>query len=391
MRKKAEDASKINVFASLDDDNEDDTFNGDDPSGFVGLVDDDDDNDISTFTSLSDDDDPFGNSSNTGEKTGSFSDPNDFFASSENDDDDDEDFGATPLAVNSGQNQNNFSNSSMMMSSDPSQAGEMAQMPAQNVDSMQYTEEAQPAPMPAATTAQMPPQATPMPPAAPQQQMYAAEQANPSAYDYTQAAQQQYAQMATPMQQMSAQPQQMAAPMPQAAPEPYTAAAQEAPQQQGFNPASLAVPQPSMILKIINVSDIIRNNLSNDEKSSVKLVLNMQKTELDELSEMVYAVLNAPKALMGALEALLTAQQMGDAQRAFYLIRLDDRDLMTIIDLSGKFNGSKTKPSGNDHYAIAEAANSMISNLSETSVQLLIAVYTTWQSAQQVMSNAKHA
>lgn len=387
MRKKAEDASKINVFASLDDDNEDDTFNGDDPSGFVGLVDDDDDNDISTFTSLSDDDDPFGNSSNTGEKAGSFSDPNDFFASSENDDDDDEDFGATPLAVNSGQNQNNFSNSATVMSSDPSQAGEMAQMPAQNADSMQYTEEAQaqPAPMPAATTVQMPP-------AAPQQQMYTAEQVNPSAYDYTQAAQQQqYAQMAAPMQQMPAQPQQMAAPMPQAAPEPYTAATQEAPQQQGFNPASLAVPQPSMILKIINVSDIIRNNLSNDEKSSVKLVLNMQKTELDELSEMVYAVLNAPKALMGALEALLTAQQMGDAQRAFYLIRLDDRDLMTIIDLSGKFNGSKTKPSGNDHYAIAEAANSMISSLSETSVQLLIAVYTTWQSAQQVMSNAKHA
>lgn len=379
MRKKAEDASKINVFASLDDDNEDDTFNGDDPSGFVGLVDDDDDNDISTFTSLSDDDDPFGNSSNTGEKAGSFSDPNDFFASSENDDDDDEDFGATPLAVNSGQNQNNFSDSAMMMSLDSAQAGEMAQMPTQNVDSMQYTEEAQaqPAPMPAATTAQMPPQAAPMPPAAPQQQMYATEQANTSAYDYTQAAQQQqYAQMA--------------APMPQAAPEPYTVT-QEAPQQQGFNPASLAVPQPSMILKIINVSDIIRNNLSNDEKSSVKLVLNMQKTELDEFSEMVYAVLNAPKALMGALEALLTAQQMGDAQRAFYLIRLDDRDLMTIIDLSGKFNGSKTKPSGNDHYAIAEAANSMISSLSETSVQLLIAVYTTWQSTQQVMSNAKHA
>lgn len=378
MRKKAEDASKINVFASLDDDNEDDTFNGDDPSGFVGLVDDDDDNDISTFTSLSDDD-PFGNSSNAGEKTGSFSDPNDFFTSSENDDDDDEDFGATPLAVNSGQNQNNFSNSATMMSSDPSRVEEMAQMPTQNVDSMQYTEEAQaqPAQMPAATTAQMPPQAAPMPPAAPQQQMYATEQANPSAYDYTQAAQQQqYAQMA--------------APMPQAAPEPYTVT-QEAPQQQGFNPASLAVPQPSMILKIINVSDIIRNNLSNDEKSSVKLVLNMQKTELDELSEMVYAVLNAPKALMGALEALLTAQQMGDAQRAFYLIRLDDRDLMAIIDLSGKFNGSKTKPSGNDHYAIAEAANSMISNLSETSVQLLIAVYTTWQSAQQVMTNAKHA
>lgn len=386
MRKKAEDASKINVFASLDDDNEDDTFNGDDPNGFVGLVDDDDDNDISTFTSLSDDDDPFGDSSNnTGEKAGSFSDPNDFFASSENDDDDDEDFGATPL-VNPNQNQANFSNSTMMMSSDPSQTGEMAQMSAQNADSMQYTEETQAQSAPATM-----PQTAPMPPAAPQQQMYAQEQANSGAYDYAQmAAQQQYTQTAAQMQQMPAQQTQMVAPTPQATPEPYTAT-QEAPQQQGFNPASLAVPQPSMILKIINVSDIIRNNLSNDEKSSVKLVLNMQKTELDELSEMVYAVLNAPKALMGALEALLTAQQMGDAQRAFYLIRLDDRDLMTIIDLSGKFNGSKTKPSGNDHYAIAEAANSMISSLSETSVQLLIAVYTTWQSAQQVMTNAKHA
>lgn len=386
MRKKAEDASKINVFASLDDDNEDDTFNGDDTNGFVGLVDDDDDNDISTFTSLSDDDDPFGDSSNnTGEKVGSFSDPNDFFASSENDDDDDEDFGATPLA-NPSQNQANFSNSTMMMSPDSFQTGEMAQIPAQNTDSMQYTEEAQAQPAPAPMS-----QTAPMPPAAPQQQMYAQEQANSGAYDYAQmAAQQQYAQTAAQMQQTSAQQTQMVVPMPQAAPEPYTAV-QEAPQQQGFNPASLAVPQPSMILKIINVSDIIRNNLSNDEKSSVKLVLNMQKTELDELSEMVYAVLNAPKALMGALEALLTAQQMGDAQRAFYLIRLDDRDLMTIIDLSGKFNGSKTKPSGNDHYAIAEAANSMISSLSETSVQLLIAVYTTWQSAQQVMTNAKHA
>lgn len=152
-----------------------------------------------------------------------------------------------------------------------------------------------------------------------------------------------------------------------------------------WSAAALAIPKPEMIYKIIAVSDMIRNNLTSDDKEAVKLVLNMGAIKTDEISEIVYAVLNAHKPLIVSLDELLKAQAMDEASRAFYLIRLEDSDLMTIINLGFKFGANvEANKSYPDHYTIAETADVAINTLPETSVQLLEAVLTTYNASKDL-------
>ena len=148
-----------------------------------------------------------------------------------------------------------------------------------------------------------------------------------------------------------------------------------------------SVPKPEMIYRIISVTDMIRDNLSGDEKEAVKLVLNMGAIKYDELSEMVYAVLNARKSVMTALQELLQARGMEAATRVFYLIRLDDSDLGIIADIGAKFGSDiivdKTKK---EHYAITELADKAVSSMPDSSVNLLSAVLNVYNASKEIMN-----
>ena len=148
-----------------------------------------------------------------------------------------------------------------------------------------------------------------------------------------------------------------------------------------------SVPKPEMIYRIISVTDMIRDNLSGDEKEAVKLVLNMGAIKYDELSEMVYAVLNARKSVMTALQELLQAREMEAATRVFYLIRLDDSDLGIIADIGAKFGSDvivdKTKK---EHYAITELADKAVSSMPDSSVNLLSAVLNVYNASKEIMN-----
>ena len=148
-----------------------------------------------------------------------------------------------------------------------------------------------------------------------------------------------------------------------------------------------SVPKPEMIYRIISVTDMIRDNLSGDEKEAVKLVLNMGAIKYDELSEMVYAVLNARKSVMTALQELLQARGMEAATRVFYLIRLDDSDLGIIADIGAKFGSDvivdKTQK---EHYAITELADKAVSSMPDSSVNLLSAVLNVYNASKEIMN-----
>ena len=148
-----------------------------------------------------------------------------------------------------------------------------------------------------------------------------------------------------------------------------------------------SVPKPEMIYRIISVTDMIRDNLSGDEKEAVKLVLNMGAIKYDELSEMVYAVLNARKSVMTALQELLQARGMEAATRVFYLIRLDDSDLGIIADIGAKFGSDvivdKTKK---EHYAVTELADKAVSSMPDSSVNLLSAVLNVYNASKEIMN-----
>lgn len=148
-----------------------------------------------------------------------------------------------------------------------------------------------------------------------------------------------------------------------------------------------SVPKPEMIYRIISVTDMIRDNLSGDEKEAVKLVLNMGAIKYDELSEMVYAVLNARKSIMTALQELLQAREMEAATRVFYLIRLDDSDLGIIADIGAKFGSDiivdKTKK---EHYAVTELADKAVSSMPDSSVNLLSAVLNVYNASKEIMN-----
>lgn len=148
-----------------------------------------------------------------------------------------------------------------------------------------------------------------------------------------------------------------------------------------------SVPKPEMIHRIISVTDMIRDNLSGDEKEAVKLVLNMGAIKYDELSEMVYAVLNARKSVMTALQELLQARGMEAATRVFYLIRLDDSDLGIIADIGAKFGSDiivdKTKK---EHYAVTELADKAVSSMPDSSVNLLSAVLNVYNASKEIMN-----
>ena len=148
-----------------------------------------------------------------------------------------------------------------------------------------------------------------------------------------------------------------------------------------------SVPKPEMIYRIISVTDMIRDNLSGDETEAVKLVLNMGAIKYDELSEMVYAVLNARKSVMTALQELLQAREMEAATRVFYLIRLDDSDLGIIADIGAKFGSDiivdKTKK---EHYAVTELADKAVSSMPDSSVNLLSAVLNVYNASKEIMN-----
>ena len=135
------------------------------------------------------------------------------------------------------------------------------------------------------------------------------------------------------------------------------------------------------------MADMIRDNLSGDEKEAVKLVLNMGAIKYDELSEMVYAVLNARKSVMTALQELLQARGMEAATRVFYLIRLDDSDLGIIADIGAKFGSDvivdKTQK---EHYAITELADKAVSSMPDSSVNLLSAVLNVYNASKEIMN-----
>lgn len=155
-----------------------------------------------------------------------------------------------------------------------------------------------------------------------------------------------------------------------------------------WNAASMTIPQPEMIFRIIKVSDMIRDHLSGEEKNAVKLVLNMSTIKVDETSEMVYAVLNARKNLMTALDELLRARDMEASSRAFYLIRLDDSDLNTIADLGSRFGSNVTiDKTKKDHYSIAELAEHAVSTMPDSSVNLLQAVSSVYAASKDIMNN----
>lgn len=196
--------------------------------------------------------------------------------------------------------------------------------------------------------------------------------------------------------QQPAQPEQPAVPVQQTAPvsQPSASTDSNAGMQssastwQSSTPmAPGSVPKPEMIHRIISVADMIRDNLSGDEKEAVKLVLNMGAIKYDELSEMVYAVLNARKSVMMALQELLQARGMEAATRVFYLIRLDDSDLGIITDIGSKFGSDviadKTKK---EHYAVTELADKAVSSMPDSSVNLLSAVLNVYNASKEIMN-----
>ena len=252
----------------------------------------------------------------------------------------------------------------------------------------------------------------------PQQQDYSQQYAQPvsSVQDYAQAysAYQQPAQPDTsnpfadasnqPAQpdysayQQPAQLEQPAAPVQQATPAPISQPSASTDSNAGMQSSAStwqsstpmapgSVPKPEMIYRIISVTDMIRDNLSGDEKEAVKLVLNMGAIKYDELSEMVYAVLNARKSVMTALQELLQARGMEAATRVFYLIRLDDSDLGIIADIGAKFGSDvivdKTKK---EHYAITELADKAVSSMPDSSVNLLSAVLNVYNASKEIMN-----
>ena len=252
----------------------------------------------------------------------------------------------------------------------------------------------------------------------PQQQDYSQQYAQPvsSVQDYAQAysAYQQPAQPDTsnpfadasnqPAQpdysayQQPAQLEQPAAPIQQATPAPISQPSASTDSNAGMQSSAStwqsstpmapgSVPKPEMIYRIISVTDMIRDNLSGDEKEAVKLVLNMGAIKYDELSEMVYAVLNARKSVMTALQELLQARGMEAATRVFYLIRLDDSDLGIIADIGAKFGSDvivdKTKK---EHYAITELADKAVSSMPDSSVNLLSAVLNVYNASKEIMN-----
>ena len=198
--------------------------------------------------------------------------------------------------------------------------------------------------------------------------------------------------------QQPAQLEQPAAPIQQATPAPISQPSASADSNAGMQSSAStwqsstpmapgSVPKPEMIYRIISVTDMIRDNLSGDEKEAVKLVLNMGAIKYDELSEMVYAVLNARKSVMTALQELLQARGMEAATRVFYLIRLDDSDLGIIADIGAKFGSDvivdKTKK---EHYAITELADKAVSSMPDSSVNLLSAVLNVYNASKEIMN-----
>ena len=198
--------------------------------------------------------------------------------------------------------------------------------------------------------------------------------------------------------QQPAQLEQPAAPVQQTTPEPVSQPSASTDSNAGMQSSAStwqsstpmapgSVPKPEMIYRIISVTDMIRDNLSGDEKEAVKLVLNMGAIKYDELSEMVYAVLNARKSVMTALQELLQAREMEAATRVFYLIRLDDSDLGIISDIGAKFGSNvivdKTKK---EHYAVTELADKAVSSMPDSSVNLLSAVLNVYNASKEIMN-----
>lgn len=198
--------------------------------------------------------------------------------------------------------------------------------------------------------------------------------------------------------QQPAQPEQPAVPVQQITPAPVSQPSASTDSNAGMQSSAStwqsstpmapgSVPKPEMIHRIISVTDMIRDNLSGDEKEAVKLVLNMGAIKYDELSEMVYAVLNARKSVMMALQELLQARGMEAATRVFYLIRLDDSDLGIITDIGSKFGSDviadKTKK---EHYAVTELADKAVSSMPDSSVNLLSAVLNVYNASKEIMN-----
>ena len=155
-----------------------------------------------------------------------------------------------------------------------------------------------------------------------------------------------------------------------------------------WSSASITIPQPEMIFRIIKVSDMLRDNLSGDEKKAVKLVFNMTAVKIDELSEMVYAVLNARKSIMTALDEFLNARNMDASKRVFYLIRLDDNDLNIISELGAQFGAEITlDKSKKDHYATSELAERAVSTTPDSSIDLMQTVLNVYNASKDIMKN----
>lgn len=163
---------------------------------------------------------------------------------------------------------------------------------------------------------------------------------------------------------------------------------QEQPQQSYQQaPSSFSIPKPDMIAKIVVIADTLRDSLNDDEKSAVKTVLDIIAIKHDEISEMVYAILNARRATMQAVDDFLKTQAMEPSSRAFSLIRLEDSELKTIISLGKKFGYSDDDNdiTATDHISIAQRAERAVSGTPEPSVSLLQSVYDIYDKSQDVL------
>lgn len=163
---------------------------------------------------------------------------------------------------------------------------------------------------------------------------------------------------------------------------------QEQPQQSYQQaPSSFSIPKPDMIAKIVVIADALRDSLNDDEKSAVKTVLDIIAIQHDEISEMVYAILNARRATMQAVNDFLKTQSMEASSRAFSLIRLEDSELKTIISLGKKFGYSDDDNdiTATDHISIAQRAERAVSGTPEPSVSLLQSVYDIYDKSQGIL------
>lgn len=150
--------------------------------------------------------------------------------------------------------------------------------------------------------------------------------------------------------------------------------------------SSFSIPKPDMIARIIVVADTLRNDLSNDEKEAVNSVLDITAIRHDEISEMVYSILNARKSTMTALHDFLDAHEMDPSSRAFYLIRLEDSELKKMVELGIKFGYEQSnRQESSDHILIAQSAESAISGTPEPSISLMQSVNAVYMKSQEIL------